>query len=93
MPEEAQTAGIQGVVILEVVVDETGAVTNPRVVRSVPLLDEARARGRPRVAVRADAGERPSGPGHDGLDGDLHAPMMVTKRAWELQGDRAEVRT
>lgn len=41
MPQEAIAAGIQGVVVVEVVVDETGAVTQPRILRSIPLLDEA----------------------------------------------------
>jgi len=40
-PPEAQAAGIQGVVIAEVLVNEVGAVTEARVVRSIPLLDEA----------------------------------------------------
>jgi len=40
-PPTAQRAGIQGVVILEAVIDETGAVTSAKVLRSIPLLDEA----------------------------------------------------
>ena len=40
-PKEAQAAGIQGVVIAEVVVSEAGLVTDARVVRSIPILDEA----------------------------------------------------
>jgi protein TonB len=40
-PSEALAAGIQGVVILEVTVNESGNVTNPRILRSIPLLDEA----------------------------------------------------
>jgi protein TonB len=32
---------VQGVVILEAVIDETGRVTNVRVLRSIPLLDQA----------------------------------------------------
>jgi TonB family protein len=40
-PPEAQRAGVQGVVILETVVGADGRVTDARVVRSVPLLDEA----------------------------------------------------
>ena len=39
-PKEAQVAGVQGVVIVEVVVDGSGAVTDAKVVRSIPLLDE-----------------------------------------------------
>ena len=32
---------MQGVVILEVLIDEAGFVTDARVLRSIPLLDEA----------------------------------------------------
>lgn len=40
-PPAAQEAGIQGVVILEATVDVDGHVINPRVLRSIPQLDEA----------------------------------------------------
>jgi TonB family protein len=40
-PAEAQAARIQGVVIIEAIIDSTGAVANARVLRSIPLLDEA----------------------------------------------------
>jgi TonB family protein len=40
-PEEAKAAGIDGVVQAEVVVNEQGVVADAKVVRSVPMLDEA----------------------------------------------------
>ncbi len=40
-PPEAKAAGIEGVVIAEIIVNEQGRVTEAKVVRSVPLLDEA----------------------------------------------------
>jgi TonB family protein len=40
-PPEALAARIQGVVIMEAVIDEGGAVSSARVLRSIPLLDEA----------------------------------------------------
>jgi TonB family protein len=40
-PPIAQSARVQGVVILEAVIDESGSVANARVLRSIPLLDEA----------------------------------------------------
>jgi TonB family protein len=40
-PEEARAAGIVGVVMAEVVIDLTGSVVDARVVRSIPMLDEA----------------------------------------------------
>ncbi len=40
-PEEAQKAKVQGVVLLEVVVDESGNVSETRMLRSIPLLDQA----------------------------------------------------
>jgi TonB family protein len=40
-PKEAQALGIEGSVVLEVRVDEAGQVIDARVVRSIPLLDDA----------------------------------------------------
>ncbi len=40
-PPEAQSARVQGVVILEVTIDEQGRVVQACVLRSIPLLDEA----------------------------------------------------
>ncbi len=37
----AQSARVQGIVILEAVIGPTGRVTEVKVLRSVPLLDEA----------------------------------------------------
>ena len=40
-PAIARTAGVQGVVILEIVLDEDGFVADAKILRSIPLLDEA----------------------------------------------------
>ena len=40
-PPEAQTAGIQGVIVLEATVAVDGRVSDAKVLRSIPLLDEA----------------------------------------------------
>jgi protein TonB len=40
-PPTARAAGIQGVIILEIVIGEDGAVSNARVLRSIPPLDQA----------------------------------------------------
>ena len=40
-PEEAKAAGIEGVVLAEVVVNAEGIVAEAKIVRSVPMLDEA----------------------------------------------------
>ncbi len=40
-PDEARKANVQGVVVLEITVGPDGSVANPRVLRSIPLLDEA----------------------------------------------------
>jgi TonB family protein len=40
-PEDAKAARVQGVVILEVLVDGEGAVSEARVLRSIPMLDQA----------------------------------------------------
>ncbi len=40
-PKEARDAGVRGAVIVEFMVDETGRVGEVRVLRSIPLLDQA----------------------------------------------------
>ena len=40
-PDDAKAAGVQGVVIMEVTLDTEGNVANARIIRSIPLLDEA----------------------------------------------------
>ena len=40
-PPDALAAGVQGVVIAEIVINESGNVTDARILRSIPLLDEA----------------------------------------------------
>jgi protein TonB len=40
-PADAKAAGVDGVVILEIVVDTKGLVSETRVLKSIPLLDEA----------------------------------------------------
>ena len=40
-PEEAKNAGIQGVVILEARIEADGTVSRTRILRSIPLLDDA----------------------------------------------------
>jgi protein TonB len=40
-PQQAKDAGVQGVVILELVVSGDGSVSDARVLRSIPLLDDA----------------------------------------------------
>jgi protein TonB len=40
-PPEAQASRVQGVVIIEAIIDEQGSIANARVLRSIPLLDSA----------------------------------------------------
>jgi len=40
-PDIARQARVQGIVILEAIIDPQGNVTNVRVLRSIPLLDQA----------------------------------------------------
>jgi len=40
-PEIARSARVQGVVILELTLDTQGFVTDARILRSIPLLDQA----------------------------------------------------
>ena len=39
--DEAKAAGVKGIVVIEATIDESGAVAEARVIRSVPLLDQA----------------------------------------------------
>ena len=41
MPPAAIEARVQGVVIMEIVIDESGAVADAKILRSIPLLDAA----------------------------------------------------
>lgn len=38
-PADAQNAGVSGVVVVDILIDGTGAVTDAQIVRSIPLLD------------------------------------------------------
>jgi len=40
-PTDAQASRVQGVVVIEVIIDESGTIANARILRSVPSLDEA----------------------------------------------------
>jgi periplasmic protein TonB len=40
-PPDAKEAGIQGIVVLDVVVDREGRVSNIEVIKSIPELDQA----------------------------------------------------
>ena len=40
-PDIAKQARVQGIVILEAIIDPQGNVTNVRVLRSIPLLDQS----------------------------------------------------
>jgi TonB family protein len=42
-PAEAQAAGVQGVVIMEVTISPQGDVASARILRSIPMLDQAAA--------------------------------------------------
>jgi protein TonB len=40
-PDDARRANVQGVVIIEIVIDTEGRVRDARILRSIPLLDDA----------------------------------------------------
>jgi protein TonB len=40
-PADAQNSRVQGVVIIEAIIDPSGSIANARVLRSIPLLDQA----------------------------------------------------
>jgi protein TonB len=41
MPEVARQAGVKGVVVVEITIGVDGKVTDAKVLRSIPLLDQA----------------------------------------------------
>jgi TonB family protein len=43
-PRDARAAGIEGTVVIEVKIDEFGAVTDAKILKSVPMLDDAALR-------------------------------------------------
>jgi TonB family protein len=71
-PPLAPAARVEGIAILEAVIDEDGSVRDVRLLRSAPLLDAAASE-----AVRqwsfADAAERSAGAGRD----DDHCRVQV----------------
>ena len=40
-PESARLAGVQGIVVIDAIIDRDGNVSEPRIIQSVPLLDDA----------------------------------------------------
>jgi TonB family protein len=68
MPEQAVLAGVKGVVVVEITIDTDGTVKDARLLRSIPLLDQAAL-----DAVRQWRYERPLLNGHP-----VAATMVVT---------------
>ena len=74
-PPIAQSARVQGVVIIEATIGPNGAVQEAKVLRSIPLLDAAALDAVKQWAVHADAAERRAGAGHHDGDRELHAAV------------------
>jgi hypothetical protein len=77
-PAIARSAHVQGVVILEAVIDAQGGVASVRVLRSIPLLDQSGRLGRrPAMALHARAPQQPGGACRDDGDRQLHAAVIA----------------
>ena len=68
---------VQGVVILEALIDDTGTIANARVMRSVPLLDSAALEAVSQWVFTPDEPERPRGPRHHDRHRELHAAVTA----------------
>ena len=74
-PADAQAASVQGVVIIEATIDTTGHVSRRRVLRSIPLLDQAALDAVKQWQFKPTHAERCGRAGdHDG-HGELHAAV------------------
>ena len=72
---------MQGVVVIETVIDEAGAVKEAWVLKSVPLLDEAALEAVRQWRYAADADERRTAAGADDRHRQLHARALAAPRA------------
>ena len=75
-PPIAQSARVQGVVILEATIGPDGRVQDVRVLRSIPLLDAAAIEAVQAMAVHADVVERRAGAGHHDGHGQFHSAVI-----------------
>ena len=78
-PAIAQSARVQGVVIIEATIGPDGTVQEAKVLRSIPLLDAAALDAVKQWAVHADAAERRAGAGHHDGHGELHAAVETRR--------------
>ena len=74
-PAIAQSARVQGVVIIEATIGPDGKVKDAKVLRSIPLLDQAALDAVQTVGVHADPPERRARAGHHDGHGQLHAAV------------------
>ena len=66
-PPMAQAARVQGIVIIEATIGADGHMINARILRSVPLLDQAALDAVQSMGIHADDAQRRAGAGdHDG---------------------------
>ena len=74
-PPIAQSARVQGVVIIEATIGADGRVKDAKVLRSIPLLDQAALDAVKQWTVHADAAQRRARAGHHDGHGELHAAV------------------
>ena len=81
-PPIAQTAKVQGIVIIEATIGKDGSVKDAKVLRASRAARPGRARRRQAVEVHADAAQRRAGGSPHDRHGELHAAVgRVARRA------------
>ena len=80
-PPIARAAGVQGMVILEILIDASGDVAEAHVLRSIPLLDEAALEAVKEWRFAPTHVNGSSDAGHHDGDGEFHAAVVRFDRA------------
>ena len=80
-PPIAQSARVQGVVIIEATIGPNGAVQEAKVLRSIPLLDAAALDAVKQWELHADDAQRRAGAGHHDRHGEFHAAIDAGRRS------------
>ena len=88
-PPIAQSARVQGVVIIEATIGPDGRVKDAKVLRSIPLLDQAALDAVENSGSSPPAAQRRAGAGHHDRHGELHCNSGAVLH-WRLSFTKAD---